>query len=86
MNLPTFQSRPVGYQHLLGATRRCATLPKCELGVQLVQTATLTQQSQDILYSGGELTRPCLGNIRLTSIQSRIVPRSGPSMRESQHV
>ena len=41
---------------------------------------------QDILYSGGELTRPCWGNIRLTSTQSRTAPRKEPSMRESQRM
>jgi hypothetical protein len=39
-----------------------------------------------ILYSGGELTRPCLGNIRSTSTQSRTAPRKEPAMRESQRV
>jgi hypothetical protein len=41
---------------------------------------------QDILYLGGELIRPCLGNIRLTGTQSCTAPSQEPSMPASQRM
>jgi hypothetical protein len=41
---------------------------------------------QDILYLCAELTRPCLGNIRSTSPQSRMAPRKESLMRENQRM
>jgi hypothetical protein len=38
--------------------------------IRLVPNSWLISPRQDILYSSGELTRPCLGNIRLTRTQS----------------
>jgi hypothetical protein len=40
----------------------------------------------NIIYSGAERTRPCLGNISVTSPQSHIGHRSGPSKQENPHV
>jgi len=46
----------------------------------------LDSPRQDILYSGGELTRPCLPNIRLTRTQSCTAHRRRSSLYESQGV
>ncbi len=46
----------------------------------------LNQQSHNILYSGGELTRPCPGYISSTSTQGRTARKRRPSMRQSQGI
>jgi hypothetical protein len=60
--------------------------PQCQ-GIDVVKYGKQANSPrQGILYSGGELTRPCLGNIRSTSTQSRTAPRQEPSMCERKRV
>jgi hypothetical protein len=42
--------------------------------------------SRKCRYAGAHRTRPCLGDIRLTSTQGRTAPNKRPSMRERQLV
>jgi hypothetical protein len=55
-------------------------------GIQALGEGIRNSPRQDIRYSGGELTRPCLGNIRLTSPQGRTAPRKERAMYASQRV
>src|SRR5687768_14997990 len=54
--------------------------------VPLVPGLSPASPRHNILYSGGELTRPCLPNIRLTRTQSCTAHRRQSSMYESQGV
>jgi hypothetical protein len=53
-----------------------STDPDQDYDIKLLRHAAIgASPRHNILYSGGELTRPCLGNIRLTSVHGRTAHR-----------